>query len=1118
MSMKLRLFLMAAWLLSAALPGQANPPDDPNPVTSQNTKISLVCKDKDLKWIIASLEKKTGLLFVYSNDELNLTARVSCKVKDAALQDALQQIFDPLQIRFEVAGKNVLLRKAPATTLKSNTITFSNALQEIKGRVVDEAGNPVQGATVQVKGSQLVTTTNATGEFSINTPDEKLVLVISFVGYLSEEITVSGNKPVLVSLKPGNQQLGEVVVIGYGTQRKVSVTGAVDQIKVADLAGRPATNLTQSLQGMSANLIIQQPSAEPGARINVNIRGIGTLGDNSPLVVIDGLVGGDINLLNPSDIENISVLKDAGSAAIYGSRSSNGVVLITTKKGKKNEKATVSYNGIVGIQKPHVWYKPVKSFENAILRNQAMVNSDLQPIYSPEQIRQFYNEGSKEWFLNEILQDALQQNHNISVSGGNDKTTYLISGGYVNQQNNLVGPGLGLKRYNFRMNLTTEAGRLKLTGTLAYARNETKDHSYNTSTLIVDAGRTPTYYSQKDDQGRYLTNEVLGEFNPLGILEQGGYRKYDDDNVFANISAELSIMKGLKLRGVVGGTLAANHMFARVKQVNFFPKGIYGADRNTNDRYDKNLFLNTQLLLEYMRGFGDHSVNALIGFANESSTNQQSKIFMKNTDPDLGTPTTGTIIDPVESQNSNKGNVEGSLNSVFGRAGYSFNDKYFAEFNFRFDGSSRFRKDLRWGFFPSVAVGYRITEEAFMDGYRDRFGTLKLRASYGILGNQNVGNYQFQTTYFNFNNAYGFNNQAVSGTGFTFANPDLKWERAATFNAGVDATFLKNKLQVSFDYFNKLTSDILIPPAVTGVYGGTVADYNAGKVRNQGWELTASYRLAGRNLVQTFGFNIADTRNEVVYFDGKERITSADEMQVILKEGLPFNSYIGLKRDGYFQNLDEILNGAVPTGLNVRPGDIRYVNRNKDGVIDDQDKFVLGNPFPRYTFGFNYTVSYKNIDLALFVQGVGKRDMFLRGELVEPFHFNYSQVMYQHQLDYWTPVNPNAKYPRLAAAGSESNTNNFRRGSDLYLFDAAYARLKNLQIGYSFPTQWLQRAGLQKARIYLTGQNLLTWTGLEFADPELSEFDNSLKNTGANSGRAYPTPVYFGVGLDITFK
>ncbi len=520
--MKLRLFLLlAAWLLSAALQGQANPPNEPKPVSSQNTRISLVCKDKDLKWVIASLEKKTGLLFVYSNDELNLNARVSCKIKDAALQDALQQIFDPLNIRFELAGKNVLLQKAPAITLKGTPVNLQQQqLQEIRGRVVDEAGNPVQGATVQVKGSQLVTTTNATGEFVINSPDEKLVLVISFVGYQSEEIAVSGNKPVLISLKPGNQQLGEVVVVGYGTQRKVSVTGAVDQVKVAEMAGRPTTNLTQALQGMSPNLIIQQPNAEPGARINMNIRGIGTLGDNSPLVVIDGLVGGDINLLNPSDIENISVLKDAGSAAIYGSRSSNGVVLITTKKGKKNEKATVTYNGMVGIQKPHIWYKPVESFENAILRNQAMVNSDLQPIYSPEQIRQFQREGSKEWFLDEILQDALQQNHNISVSGGNDKTTYLISGGYVNQENNLVGPGLGLKRYNFRMNLSTEAGRLKLTGVLAYARNETKDHSYSTSTLIVDAGRTPTYYSQKDEQGRYLTNEVLGEFNPLGILEK----------------------------------------------------------------------------------------------------------------------------------------------------------------------------------------------------------------------------------------------------------------------------------------------------------------------------------------------------------------------------------------------------------------------------------------------------------------------------------------------------------------------------------------------------------------------------------------------------------------------
>ncbi len=414
--------------------------------------------------------------------------------------------------------------------------------------------------------------------------------------------------------------------------------------------------------------------------------------------------------------------------------------------------------------------------------------------------------------------------------------------------------------------------------------------------------------------------------------------------------------------------------------MNFFPKGIYGADRNTNDRNSKNLFLNTQVMLEYQRAFGDHQVNALVGYSNESVTNKETGLYTKYNDNELGTPVTGTIIDPAGSFNSNRGTQESSLNSVFGRAGYTYKDKYFLEFNFRYDGSSKFAKDLRWGFFPSVSAAWRVTEEGFMEGYRDQYGTLKLRASYGVLGNQSVDNYQFQTTYnVTSRNVYGFNNKPVALVDFIFANPNLRWEKAATFNAGVDASFLKERLQVSFDYFNKLTSDILIQPSIPGLFGGSVSAYNAGKVRNLGWELSVSYRIPGRQFSHTIGFNIGDSRNEVVYFQGSERITGADEMQVILREGLPFNSYIGLKRDGYFQHIDDIQNGPTPTGITVVPGDIRYVDRNKDNVIDDQDKFVLGNPFPRYTYGFNYTLSWKQLDLSLFIQGVGKRDMFLRG-------------------------------------------------------------------------------------------------------------------------------------------
>jgi TonB-linked SusC/RagA family outer membrane protein len=1114
---RLRLMVPALLLLACHSLYAGTPP---NP-EEQKQKVNVVCKAKDLKWVIGQLEKQTGSLFVYSNDELDLSRRVSLRIRDTEFDAALQQIFNPLHIRFELAGRNVLLKAEPSIQFSAMTITgvmTGRADSVIRGKVMDEKQEPVPGATVQVKGSSLVTSTDADGSFSLSMAELKGTLVVSYVGYERKEADITGSL-VSIVLKPLDASLGEVVVVGYGTQRRSSVTGAVDQIKPAALEGKPSVNLSQSLQGVSPNLIIQQRNSEPGAGVNINIRGVSTLGDNTPLIVIDGIAGGDLNQLNPADIENISVLKDAGSAAIYGSRSANGVVLITTKKGKKNARAVVTYNGIAGIQQPKIFYKPVESYENAILRNEALVNAGQQPMYTPAQIKAMQQEGSHEWFLDRILQDALQQNHNMSISGGNDKSTYLFSLGYVDQESNLVGPGYGMKRYNARINLTTEVGRLKLAGTLTYSRRDIKEHSSNTSTLIVDAARVPRLYEMKDAEGRYLTNDVLAEFNPLGILEQGGSRKLDDDYVFGNVTAELAIYDGLKLKGVAGGNLGAFHAFERVRQVNFFPKGIYGGDRNTNERSSKNLFLNTQVMLDYQRSFGDHHITGLLGYANESYTNKEMKLYTKYNDNDLGTPSTGSAIDLNNTSTSAQGTAENSLNSVFGRAGYSYSDRYFVEFNFRYDGSSKFAKDLRWGFFPSVSAGWRLSDETFMEAYRDKLGSMKLRASYGILGNQNVNNYQFRTTYaVDKDSYYAFNNQLVSIAEFSFANPNIQWEKAATLNLGVDATFLNNKLNVSFDYFNKLTKDILIAPAVPGLYGGSVADYNAGKVRNLGWELSVNYRLPGKQFSHSFGVNIGDTRNEVVYFQGDERIAGADEMQVILKEGLPFNSYIGLKRDGYFQNLDEVTNGPTPTGITVVPGDIRYVDRNKDGIIDDQDKFVLGNPFPRYTYGFNYAVSWKQLDLSLFIQGVGKRDMFLRGEMVEPFHYNYGQTMYQHQLDYWTPVNPNAKYPRLAAVNSASNTNNFRRGSDLYLFNAAYARLKNIQIGYSLPAQWIQKASLQRARIYLVGQNLLTVSGVSFVDPEISEFSNNLTNSGANSGRNYPTPVYYGVGIDITFK
>ncbi|UII19982.1 SusC/RagA family TonB-linked outer membrane protein [Fulvivirga ligni] len=1072
--------------------------------------------NQNLESVFSEIESKTPYYFGYERKNIDSKATINLPKKRMSVADLLIQIARQTPLRFRQVNNNIDV--IPLNQVQDEPIEVIIE-QTVTGVVKDENGEQLPGVSVQIKGTNKGTITDIDGSYSIQVPDNESTLVFSFVGMETIEMTVGDQNIINVTLKMDVQSLNEVVVVGYGIQRKSSVVGAIDQVNADKLEGRPNANMTQALQGVAPNLIIQQPNSEPGARMNINIRGISTLGDNSPLIVIDGIVGGDLNLINPSDIASVSVLKDAGSAAIYGSRANNGVIVVTTKKGQKNKGMTITYNGLMGVNNPHYFMKPVSGYQNAILRNESAANAGkTSVVYTPEQIRQFKENGDEEWFAEEIVKPAWQQNHNLSLSGGNEQSTYFLSLGYLDQESNFVGPDKGLKRYNFRMNMTNDLGRFKLTSMLNYVRRETTDHSSSTGTLIVDASRVPLIYAQRDSLGRFLTNDVLQEFNSLGILEEGGFRKYDDDNVFGNLQAEFEILDGLSIKGVFGGALYSNHQFARTKQVNFFPKGLYGANRNTYDESRKSIDLNTQLILQYMKNFAqNHNLNLLVGASNENHTDRGTGIYKTLTDPDLGTPTTETIVSP-DSYTSNQSSSENSLNSLFGRVSYDFSNKYFAEFSFRYDGSSKFNEDNRWGFFPSASVGYRVTQEDFMKGYLDRVGGIKLRASYGVLGNQNVGNYQYQTTYFTFPNAYGFNDSGVGGTGYNFANPNLKWERAATLNIGADMDFIDGNLTLSLDYFNKVTSNILVPPAVPGVFGTGLPDFNAGKVANRGWEIALSYVHKTGQMTHTFSGNLGDSQNEVLDFQGNERLQGKEELQILLREGYPYNSYVGLKHDGYFQNMEDVQNSAKPEGLtNLFPGDNKYVDINEDGKIDDDDLVVFGSPFPRLTYGLTYSVQFNGFDLNIFLQGVGKRTMMLRGELVEPFHFNYGMTMYEHQLDYWTPQNTDAAFPRLADNGSQSNTNNYRRGSDLYLFNAAYLRVKNIQLGYTVPANMASKIGAKKIRAYVSGQNLFTFSKLKFVDPELSEFDGSLRSGGANSGRAYPTMIYYGFGLDITF-
>lgn len=1132
---------IAYLLLTIAFPLQAQltyaaPPKINNFYQEKNNKITLQLKNEKLHVILERIERKSGYVFVYSNDEIDTEQRLTINVRDRQLSEVLNELLGPVNIGYEVVKDKIILKQiksagplaagsSSAQTLIAETAAAlrKEADTLVEGRITDKAGNGLPNVNVELKGTTIGTITNEDGRFSLRIPEDRKngILRFSSVGYMAQEVNLQDNQPIAIALVTELREMNEVVVIGYGTQRRISVTGSVDMVGKKVIEGRPVANLSQALQGVSPNLIVQQRNFEPGQSVNLNIRGLGTLGENTPLVVIDGIIGGDINLINPNDIENVSILKDAGTAAIFGSRSANGVILITTKKGKKNEKPRIAYSGMFGVQSPRVTYKPVHAWENAYYKNESLVNSGLAPAFTPQQIQEFAARGDGDWRVDGLVRDASQQSHNITVSGGGASSTYLFSAGILDQKNNFIGD-YGYKRYNIRLNQTNEIGRLKLSTILSYVKVLNKDHSFNSGTLIVDASRVPSYYSFQDSAGNYLTNPVSAQFNPKAILERGGYREYDNDEIFGNISAELAITRDLKIRGVFGGTIKANHQFGRRLQVNFIPGGVYGDDREVLDENFKYTFSNLQLIAEYDKQIDDHYIKVLAGGANESSESKLNRVVKTLTDPALGIPTSGTIISPDGTINSNQNTTETSINSLFGRASYSYKDRYFAEFNFRYDGSSVFAKENRWGFFPSASAAWLVTDELFMEGFRDKIGTLKLRGSYGILGNQNVRYaYSYQTTYFNYQNAYSFNDAVVSGAGFSLGNRNLTWEKAATFNIGIDATFLNRKLEVSLDYFNKTTSDILYARSdVPQLFGAGFPDYNVAKVKNRGWEVKASYNWPGKVVNQVISINLADNLNELLALTegALEYIERKEEFELVRRVGQPITVYQGYKRDGYFQTLDDINKAPKFAGSTVVPGDIRFVDRNGDGVIDDQDKFILGNPFPRYTFGFTYSLQAKGFDLVLFIQGVGKRDAMIRGEQVEPFHFGYGGTMYSHQTDYWTPSNPNAKYPRLAEAGSASNTNNYRTGSDLYLFDASYARLKNVQLGYTLPAKLTQRAHIQRARLYVTGQNLLTLTKMQFLDPEITEFDNNTNfNTGANSARAYFLPVFYGFGLDLTF-
>ena len=971
---------------------------------------------------------------------------------------------------------------------QSNTIT-------VKGKVMAD-GEPVIGATVLVKGVSTGTATDMDGNFTLNVAS-KAVLVVSSIGYETQEVPVNGRTLINVVLKSDVVALKDVVVVGYGVQKKVNLTGAVSSLSTDELEGKPIANVLEAMQGTTPGLVIQQGTSTPGSVPSINIRGLNTMNNNDPLVIIDGIEGSLANL-NPADIEQVSILKDASSTAIYGSRASNGVVLVTTKKGKAG-KVEISYDFMYGVQQPTSLPKIADSWVYAELYNEAAVNSGRSAKFTPEQIAQYRNGGPNVNWVKELYnRNSPQSSHSVSMTGGNDQLSYMASLGYLDQSSMFKGPDYGYKRYNARLNVSHKVTKnFTLNLTSQFARNDIKEHAYWTEWIIEQANRMPPIYPIKNEDGSY--NYPAGSnSNGLQRLEEGGYRQNVNDELLGTIQAEWEVYKGLKLIGSAGGRVWNNKLHENRKAF----EGTGDSENKLTEQFYRSKNITTNLMVTYNTKIGKHSIGGLLGYAYEGFSEKQFSTSRLTEDSKYDIFVGDLSGDKV----SNTGSAsDWAIYSGFARATYNYDEKYLLEFNIRNDYSSYFAKGNRSGVFPSFSAGWRISEENFWSVLKPYVPSLKIRGSWGLVGNNRIGAYQYMQTV-SVKNGISFGDKLAQTAEFASANPDLKWETTRMANIGFELGLLNNDLNITFDCFNNRTKDILVNLPVPGLFGNGAPIQNAGKVETRGWELSVNYRLKTGPVVHNFAGNISDSFNEVIDTRGTEIIGGSD-VQTIIKEGYPLYSYYAYRSDGFFQNEEECQKGPHLEGITPKPGDIRYLDKNGDGVIKpDDDRFIVGNDFPRYTFGFTYGLEYKGFDFSMMWQGVGRRNKWMRGESVEAFHNNNEGPVMDFHQDRWTPNNPDATYPRLTM-GAESANNAAK--SDFWIQDAKYLRLKNAQIGYTFPQQWMKKLYVKNLRIFASVQNPLTFTKMKGGwDPEY---------TGDGSGRAYPVARVYSFGLNVKF-
>lgn len=1085
-------------------------------------KITLQVRNSELRKVLKLIESQAMVKFAYSPENLNYS-KISLNVEKQKLSEVLDEILDNQNMVYEAIDNLIILKK--------NSLMLKDI--EITGKVVDENGLPLPGVSVKVKNTTSGTSTNVDGSYSLRAVDENAIVVFSFIGFTSQEIAVNNRSVLNISMIPDAKALSEVVVIGYGTQKRENIIGSVSQVTAKDLENRPVTQLSNALTGQMPGVTVVQRSGRPGGESagSIRIRGVGSFGANSEaLVIVDGIPG-DFNDIDPNDVESISVLKDASSAAIYGARAANGVILVTTKTGQQG-KTKVSYNGYTGIQSPTAFPDYASSAEFAEFYNVALGTE----FFTPEEIQKFRDGSDPDNFPNTdflraiFSRNGIQTGNNLSISGGGPTNQFNLSLGHLYQEGLVVRNDFS--RFNVRLNMNTDLGpKFKLTTRLSAIKVNLDEPAPPANTpetrmmgIVGQAVRFLPTYAGRLSNGDYDPGNTQ-QGTPISLIESNkSFFKDASLALTSNLRLDYNVIDDLKLSLVAGynQTNREDRLFLATQRIN---DNITLGPNQLTQNSRTNTYYTVQGLAEYNKTFGKHQLGILGGYSFEKNNNSN---FMAFRDKLPGNDLTELGVGSDDNQQSDGTSAAWALESQFARANYSFANKYLIEGVVRRDGSSRFPTTRKYAVFPSAAIGWRVSQESFFKDNIFWISELKLKASIGILGNQNIANYPYQNVLVN-GQTYSFGGIINSGAArLRITDPTLQWESTRNTDVGLDMQVFNEKLNFSATYFDRYTYDILSSPggSVSNTLGFNLSAQNSGKLKNKGWEFTVNHNNKIGNFSYNIGGNLSIIKNEVLDL-GVGNITQPNGMignGSTLFIGSPLQIYYGYQADGLFVDDADVEAWVDQTAVNPgsKPGDIRYKDiSGPDGVPDGKvdntyDRVVLGSNIPKYTYGINLGAGFKGFDFSMLLQGIAGVKSYQSNYVGWAF-YNGATVQRWQIAERWTPENPdrNATYPRFEVLPN-ANTPNTQESS-FWMIDGSYLRIKNAQIGYTIPAAVMQKLNIGSIRLYLSGENLLTWSNFRQGwDPETGGNYNDVNST-TTSGDYYPLLSNYTFGINVKF-